>query len=169
MDVAAVLPVAIAQIKFVREYTLGLLADISDDQWLKVPAGLTTHVGWQVGHVAMAEYGLCLYRVRGRKSEDLELMPSKFRKQFSRGSTPDLDPANNPSPTEMKDIFSRIHEQVLTELATFTVDQLSQPADMPFMASPTAMGAVLFSSHHEMIHAGQIGLIRRLLGKPPLR
>jgi len=27
----------------------------------------------------------------------------------------------------------------------------------------------LFSVDHEMLHAGQIGLIRRLIGKAPLR
>jgi hypothetical protein len=31
------------------------------------------------------------------------------------------------------------------------------------------MGSVFVCSAHEMLHAGQIGLLRRLLGKPPLR
>jgi hypothetical protein len=31
------------------------------------------------------------------------------------------------------------------------------------------LDALLFSSKHEMLHAGQIGLLRRLFGKQPLR
>jgi uncharacterized damage-inducible protein DinB len=31
------------------------------------------------------------------------------------------------------------------------------------------MGALNFSADHEYLHAGQIGLLRRLLGKEPLR
>jgi hypothetical protein len=46
---------------------------------------------------------------------------------------------------------------------------LSEPVDMPYTAYATKLGALLFCSHHEMIHAGQIGLIRRLLGKAPVR
>jgi hypothetical protein len=37
------------------------------------------------------------------------------------------------------------------------------------MVTPTRLGALLFSSHHEMLHAGQIGVLRRLLGKAPVR
>ena len=33
----------------------------------------------------------------------------------------------------------------------------------------TKLGALFFCSVHEMMHAGQIGLLRRLLGKSPLR
>ena len=42
-----------------------------------MPAGVRRRtLAWQVGHSAMAEYGLCLYRVRGRVSEDTQLMPA---------------------------------------------------------------------------------------------
>lgn len=169
MDTAAALQLAVEQIKFARAYTLSLLADVDDAEWFRVPAGGTTHIGWQIGHLAMAEYGLCLFRQRGRTPEDLELMPSKFRKQFSRGSTPDLDPANNPSPTELRNTFDRIHRQCLREMNTFPAEQLNEPIDMPYAAYPNKLGALLFCSHHEMLHAGQIGLLRRLLGKSPIR
>jgi hypothetical protein len=40
---------------------------------------------------------------------------------------------------------------------------------MPFAGFPTKFGSLLFCSHHEMLHAGQIGLLRRLTGKLPIR
>jgi hypothetical protein len=40
---------------------------------------------------------------------------------------------------------------------------------MPYAGYPTKLGALLFCPLHEMIHAGQIGLLRRLMGKPPIR
>lgn len=163
------LQLAIEQVKFARGYTLTLLADIGPEDWFHVPAGVTTHLAWQVGHLAMAEYGLCLFRQRGRKSEDLELMPSKFRKQFSRGSEPDPNPANHASPEELLAAFHRIHEQCLAEMVTFSAESLSEPVDMPYAVYPNKLGSLLFCSHHEMIHAGQIGLLRRLLGKSPIR
>jgi hypothetical protein len=159
----------LAQLTFAREYTLATLADFTDDEWYTVPPGVTTHLAWQVGHIAMAEYGLCLFRVRGRQSEDLKLMPSKFRKMFSRGSTPDPNRDAQPSREEMLETVARIHQQVLLEAPTFTADQLNQPSEMPYAGPPTALGAMLFCPIHEGIHQGQIGLLRRLFGKPPLR
>ena len=62
------LEIARRQLDFAREYTLSLLVDIADDEWFVMPPGAPSHLAWQVGHVAMAEYGLCLFRQRARKS-----------------------------------------------------------------------------------------------------
>src|SRR5689334_1731976 len=109
------LNLAIQQIEFARGYTLGLLEQIDQADWFRMPPGCPTHVAWQVGHLAMAQYGLCLFRPRGRQQVDLELMSSTFRKQFSRGSVPVADPAVYPSPAEIRSTFDRVHAQVLAE------------------------------------------------------
>jgi len=169
MDLSPRLEIARQQIEFARQYTLGMLEDIDPSEWFSQPAGTTTHLAWQVGHLAMAEYGLCLYRQRGRQPSDAQLMSSKFRKTFSRGSTPDPDPDRNPAPAEIRGVFGRVHEQVHKELPGYTEQQLDEPIDKPYAVSATRLGALYFCSHHEMLHAGQIGLLRRLLGKPPVR
>jgi hypothetical protein len=163
------LHLAIRQIEFARGYTLSLLDGLTDEDWFRRPAEGITHIAWQIGHLAMAEYGLCLFRIRGRRPEDLDLMSSKFRKQYSKGSQPDPDPANNPTPAELRQALDRVHRQVLSELAACTEQQLSEPIDMPYAVTPTKLGALFFCSHHEMLHAGQIGLLRRLSGKSPVR
>jgi hypothetical protein len=157
------------QILFARSYTQSLIADIDDADWFQMPAGFKSHVAWQVGHLAMAEYGLCLFRQRGRAEVDGSLMSSAFRKQFSRGSKPEPDPQRNPTPAEIRDVLARVHEQTMLEIETFSDSQLAESVDMPYAAVPTKLGALLFCSHHEMLHAGQIGLLRRALNKPPIR
>lgn len=163
------LDLAIGQIRFARDYTLSLLGDLSAEDWFRQPAGGVSHLAWQMGHLAMAQYGLCLFRMRGRSEIDLELMSSSFRKKFSKGTTPDPDPAANPPVEEIRGVFDRVFEQSMLELASVTESQLDEPVDMPFAAFPTKFGGLLFCSHHEMLHAGQIGLLRRLIGKPPVR
>lgn len=163
------LQIAIRQIEFARAYTLTLLDGLPDDDWFRQPAEGVTHVAWQVGHLAMAEYGLCLFRQRGRQPEDLDLMSSKFRKQFSKGSQPEPEPANNPAPAELRQTLERVHQQALSELAAYPEAQLAEPIDQPYAVTPTKLGALYFCSHHEMLHAGQLGLLRRLLGKSPVR
>lgn len=169
----AVLPdtltLACKQIQFARDYTLTLLDGVPDTDWLRVPTGATTHIGWQIGHLAMAQYGLCLFRMRGRTVEDRELMPSAFRKRFSRGSDPNLDPQTNPSVTELRTAFERVHQRVMLELPAYANADLLEPIDAPYAAYANKLGGLLFCSHHEMIHAGQIGLLRRLLGHFPVR
>jgi len=160
---------ALAQIQSARDYMLGMIADVPDDDWFHMPAGWPSHLAWQVGHLAMAEYGLALYRQRGRAEVDLQLMPSTFRKQFSRGTRPEPDPAKTPSPADIRATLQRVHEQVLAEAPTFTAEKLAEPIDMPYAGSATRYGALLFCAHHEMLHAGQIGVLRRLLGKEPIR
>ena len=117
----------------------------------------------------MAQYGLVLFRQRGRQSADSDLMSSRFRKTFSKGSQPDPTADNNPSPEEIRRVFHQVHEQALEELNAYPLDQLDDPVDEPYAAYATKYGALLFCAHHEMLHAGQIGLLRRLLGNSPIR
>ncbi len=163
------LDIACKQIEFAREYTLSLIGDVAEDEWFSMPAGAVTNLAWQLGHLAVAQYGLCLFRTRGRQAVDQELMPSAFRKRYSKGTTPDPDPAENRSPAEIRSIFDRVHQQSLQELAQLTDQDLTGPVDRPYAVEPTQLGGLYFCALHEMIHAGQIGLLRRCLGKEPVR
>lgn len=164
------LALAIQQIQFARTYTLSLLGGIEDSEWFAMPPQAPTHLAWQMGHVAMAQYGLCLFRLRGRQEIDTELMTSSFRKLFSKGSTPDADAGKYPPPAEIRGTFDRVYQQVMQELPQVSEASLTEPVDMPYVEGfPNKLGAILFCSHHEFLHAGQIGLIRRLLGKQPVR
>ena len=160
--------IAIKQVEFARRYMRGLIADVPDEDWFRMPEGIT-HIGWQVAHLAMAQYGLCLFRLRGRRSEDMGLMSADFRKKYSKGSQPNADPDHNPPPREIRATLDRIHEQALTELRGYVDADLDMPVDEPHAVFTTKIGAVYFCSMHEMMHAGQIGLLRRMLGKNPLR
>lgn len=163
------LELARKQIAFARDYTHSLIADVEEKLWFTIPDGCVTHVAWQVGHLAMAQYGLCLFRIRGRQPEDTELMSSAFRKKYSKGTTPDPEPKNNPSPADIRGVFDRVYGQSMKEMLTLQEADLDEPIDMPYAAYATKLGGLLFCSHHEMLHAGQIGLLRRLLGKSPVR
>lgn len=165
----SLVPLVLEQLKFTRDYLTAMITDVPDEEWFRMPEGLPTHLAWQIGHLAMAEYGLCLFRVRGRVPEDAQLMPSPFRKAFARGSTVVADPSKYPSPAEIRDTLSRVRAQVELEAPSYTHEMLVGEIEMPYSIFPNKMGGMLFSPQHEMIHAGQIGLWRRALGRPPLR
>lgn len=163
------LEIAQKHIESARRYTLTLLDGLEEPDWFWQPAEGVTHIAWQVAHLAIAQYGLALFRQRGRQPVDTELMSGTFRKQFGKGSQPDPNSANNPPIQEIRQTFDRVFEQSLKELSTFSESQLDDPVDPPHAAFETKFGALLFAADHEMLHAGQIGLLRRLMGKEPIR
>lgn len=169
MSDSANLQMAIDQIVAARQYTKSLLENIDQNNWFRQPVEEINHVAWQIGHLAMAQYGLVLFRQRGRKLEDTDLMSSSFRKKFSRGTTPNADPAFYPGIDEIMDVFERVYNQSMEELASYPAKQLQDEVDAPYAAYPNKLGCLIFCAHHEMLHAGQLGMLRRLLGNAPIR
>ena len=160
---------AIGQIRFARDYTLGLLDATPKDRWFEIPAGLSTNIAWQVGHLTVSQYGLLMFRLRGRQDEDLDLIPSKFRKTYTRSSTPSDDPAKQLTCDELIERMAAIHQRSMEVLQSVDPNVLLEPIDMPYAMFPIKLGAVLFCPLHEHIHAGQIGVIRRAMGLDPVR
>jgi uncharacterized damage-inducible protein DinB len=159
---------AIEQIDKARKYTLALLDSIDAGDWLLQPGGGVTHVAWQAGHLAIAEYGLALKRVRGTKPVDAELIPAEYATLFGKGSVPHPDPEKYPTPAAIRQTLDRVHSQVMNELAELDDQVLDEPTD-PHPMFKTKGEALRFCPMHEFLHAGQIGLLRRMFGQAPLR
>ncbi|SMP78029.1 DinB superfamily protein [Neorhodopirellula lusitana] len=168
-EAAIMLQSAIGQIEFARAYTLGLLDATPRDRWFERPNGATSQIAWQVGHLAVSQYGLLMFRMRGRHPDDLELIPGRFRKAYARGSKPSDSADGQLTPDELFDKLARVHELAMQEIANVDPVSLLDPLDMPYAAYPCKLGAALFCPLHETLHAGQIGVIRRGLGLDPVR
>jgi hypothetical protein len=160
--------IALGQLKRARRYTCRLLDHTDPAAWFDQPADGVTHIAWQVGHLATLQYRLALERMRGRRPEDERLIAQRFMASFVRESVPNPDPLANPSPEHLRQVFDRVHRQALHELEALTEEDLREPALMPHPLFDTKLGSLLWCAQHEMLHAGQIGLLRRLLGYPPL-
>ena len=160
---------ALAQFSWARAYTMELIDSVPEELWFVKPGGLHTHLAWQIGHLAVAEYGLLLFRIRGRQPEDLELMPGWLRKQFGKGTEPSDDKTKMPGVQELLDRLSAIHEAGIRQASEAKGELLLEPEGMPYAVYPCKLGAIMFAPIHEAIHAGQIGMLRRAHGLAPLR
>jgi hypothetical protein len=160
---------ALERIRWSRKFTQQFLPDLSPAEWFWSPPQYATHVAWQVGHLAVAQYNLCLRRVRGRTAADEALVSEPFIEAFRFGSKPMCDEAQCPPLGEIKRVFDAVHEQSLSELEKTSDAELDAPLADPHPRFATKLGAVEFCSQHELVHAGQIAMLRRLMGKPPLR
>lgn len=161
---------ALKRLAFSRRLVQQYLADLEPEEWLWQPTEGVTHVTWQVGHLTLVEHFLLMKRVRGERPEDAELFPlAEYAQKFGRGSTPNPDPQANPSPEELQQALARVHERATSEVQQYTDEQLDVPLAEPHPAFSTKLEAVEFCSQHELMHAGQIALLRRLMGRKPLR
>jgi hypothetical protein len=161
------LRIALEQIAFARRYTVGLLDDIAPEDWFRMPAEGVTHVAWQVGHLAFAQYRMVLERVRGKRPDDGQLLPPEFFPLFGRDSVPDPDARKYPDRAAIRAVFDRVHERVLADLADHPESDLVSPLLAPHKLARTKGEALFWCAQHELVHAGQIGLLRRLFGKAP--
>ena len=168
-QVPAIVDAAMAQMRFAREYLLELLDATEPERWFEIPAGLPTNIAWQIGHLTVAQYGLLLFRIRGRSEADLELIPSRFRKAYGKSSTPSSDPSAQPTADEFIDRLDRVWQTALTELPQTDPTVFLEPVGPPFAGYANKLGCILFAPMHEQIHSGQVGLIRRGLGMDPIR
>jgi len=158
---------ALQRMRFARIYTRQLLRDLTPQEWFWQPPEVATHISWQVAHVAVAQYALCLMRVRGKAAGDEAIVTEAFFDQFKRGSQP-VGAEKSPPVAEIERVFDAVYKQALAELADQSDAALDVPVD-PHPAFKTKFEAVEFAAPHEFVHAGQIGLLRRLMGKPPVR
>ncbi len=160
---------AIEQIKFAREYLLGLLGNVPASEWFTIPDGCVSNIAWQVGHLTVAQYGLLLFRQRGRAENDTLLMPSPFRKKFAKGTDPASIVSTTISQAELLAAAKAIYDESLAVVGQLDAATLWEPIDMPYAGYARKLGAILFCPLHEMLHAGQIGTLRRALGLTPVR
>jgi hypothetical protein len=158
---------ALEQLNLARTYPLELLSDIPEKDWFRMPDSGVTHIAWQAGHLAAAQYSLALSRMRGTRPEDRELFPNEtFVELFGRTSTPLADAGKYPTPSELLATLERIIIQIRKELPAITDAQLDEPtaSAKPHPIVTTKLSSLLWCAHHEFLHAGQIGLLRRMLG-----
>jgi uncharacterized damage-inducible protein DinB len=156
------------QIEFARRYTNRLLDAIDVKDWFRQPPAGVTHVAWQVGHLAMAEYRMTLERIRGARPEDAPLISEDFLRTFGIKSVPDADPGRYPSAAEIRAVLDRVHRQAMLELPALPEEELDRPPVKPHSLAQTKLWGLIWCAQHEAVHAGQIGLLRRQLGYPPV-
>lgn len=151
-----------------RNWTLSLLEDIEEPLWFEIPAAGVNHIAWQVGHLAVSQVALIHVRCFGRPADACG--PAGFREKFGRGSTPVADPGRYPSISEIRSAFDGIHGEVIDLVRGMSdADLAGKTPGEPHPLFSTKEGAVGTAIIHEGFHAGQIAMLRRMAGKPPLR
>lgn len=153
----------------VRAYANDMLSHVDESLWFRQPTEGINHVAWQVGHMAIAQYSLCVKRIRDVSESDEFLDFAEYNRLFGKGSEPSPSEHDYPTPAEIRGVFDQVHALVAQSATTWTKEILESPANTPHPMFTTKAGSLRFSAKHEMLHVGQIGLLRRQMGCTFLR
>ena len=74
-----------------------------------------------------------------------------------------------PRHDEILRVFHAVNEGVPREIGSLREEVLDEPSLVESPMFKTKFDALVFCAEHEFTHAGQIGLLRRLLGYDSLR
>lgn len=133
--------------------------DFSDREW-RTQQGDTSSPIWLLGHLAMVRR--MLLRNLGQN-----VPTAAWEKFFARGSKADQLPADGPSVAELRADFLELGTQLAAKLRSMTEAEMAQKFQRTMADGSNTMGAVAqYLANHESYHFGQLGLIRRLYGKP---
>ncbi|MEC8560107.1 MAG: DinB family protein [Planctomycetota bacterium] len=164
----------IYQLERTRVLTLQLIERVPHEQWFEMPMGIT-HVAWNVGHIAVAEYFLGLVFTRGPEEADASFIREDYGPLFGYNSVPVPDPGAYPTPSELVETLGAVHQQVLAETRALRPEELDESClflEGEFDHHPIFQhkgGALEWIAYHEHMHLGTIGLLRRALGGEPIQ
>jgi uncharacterized damage-inducible protein DinB len=138
-------------------------ADLSPQEFLHRPASGANCTAWLIGHLTLSERRmLALLGVT-----NLPALPDGYEKRFSRDEgSPQAGAFGDVS--TLVPLFNQHRERVIAAVKSATQEQLDKPMDKPHPMFSTVGQFLAFMAVHAAMHAGQITIIRRSLGRPPL-
>jgi uncharacterized damage-inducible protein DinB len=138
------------------------LEGLTDDDGLVEPAGGGNPINWILGHVLNARGELLGVLGGAPVMTEAEAAP------YKRGGEPDLDALAALPLSALAARFHASQEGVVSGIQALEDDALAAPAPFsPVGNKDETLGTLIAGLvFHESYHLGQIGLLRRLLGKP---
>ncbi len=157
------------QLDWTRQWTLKLLADLKGDDWVFQPAAGLAHPLWLCGHLACSQHLLIHVRCLGKG-----VLEESFTKHFPIGGPVKSGKEHDyPPVATVLSTMEEVQQQTLSAVRGMSDALLAEPAfggdGKPHPHYKDKAGAVAHCNRHEAFHAGQIAMIRRLLGKAFLR
>jgi uncharacterized damage-inducible protein DinB len=136
-----------------------LLDDITEDESMVCGKDNISHIRWQTGHMV---YSAALTLKMLHDTADI---PELWHTLFGRGSTISDNADEYPSLKELRDKLYDLYDQMEKRLDTITDEDFDKQAIIAPGFEPTSCNGTLFFCTHEFYHAGQIAIIRKVLGR----
>ena len=132
---------------------------VTHEESLVYPEQNGQNFNWVLGHMV---------RTRNEILELLGKKPLYEKAKFSVYSPKGFVPDNAVNVKELQNSFNALQSELQAGIESLTAEKLRQPTSfIPNRDSSETVGSLLATIlWHEAYHAGQLGVIRRVVGKP---
>ena len=141
-----------------------LVGDFSEADMMVRPCAGANHAMWQLGHLISSEaqmVGAC-----GGKAAEL---PAGLGEKFTKETSKIDDAKAFGTKAQLLELFGKVRAATVSWVKSLKEADLNKPAPEQMRAFfPTVGHLVLLLPGHLDMHAGQVQVIRRKLGKPVL-
>ncbi|MBC9797834.1 DinB family protein [Sinomicrobium weinanense] len=151
-----------------------VLEDLTDEETNKRINGNTqmNHIKYLAGHLLNAQYGLAfLSGVPVEvKWDDLFAGPGKTKAKdnFPYPDIEDIKKEWNDIHHEIRNGLSQLSPDMLDNLPPAPLNNVIENSPLKGLFNNSVAGLWAFFNHHQAYHIGQIGILRRGLGKPAM-
>jgi uncharacterized damage-inducible protein DinB len=150
---------AISAGKLLRRFT----EDLKPQEYLHRPTPQANCTAWLLGHLILADRGI----LKKLDVADIPELPAGFDKRFARDDT--APQANDFGDVSLLlPLFEKLHALVVQKVRDLSAAELDKPTEKQHPMFSTIGQWLNYMSHHITMHVGQITLIRRSLGRPPI-
>jgi hypothetical protein len=142
------------------------LGDLSDADLFVRPVPAANHIAWQLGHVIAGDKFLITGQL---PDEPYPELPAGFAEAHGADAAKKDGPDGFLTKAEYVALFDKVRAATIAALGKLTDADLDRPTVGKMAAfSPTLGKIFLLVSDHTLMHAGQVTVVRRKLGKPVL-
>jgi len=139
------------------------VADLTPREYLYRPVPKANCAAWIVGHLVLTDRGA----LKLLESAEPPLLPKDFEQRFAR--TAEAAGADDFGDVSLLMPLLHQHRRLLIDAVRSATDELlARPLEPPHSLFRTVAGRLSFVALHTLMHGGQITIIRRSLGRPPL-
>ncbi len=139
--------------------------DFSDADMLVRPVPNANHAAWQMAHLANSQ----IMATKAVAPEAVISVPANFAESHTKEAAASDDPARFPNKATVLKILEDVKNAQVSALKKMTNEDLAKPGPEKARGYADTIGQLLLMGPmHSAMHAGQIQVIRRKLGKPVL-
>lgn len=138
--------------------------DLKPAEWHAQPVAGVNTVAWIVGHLTVVEHR----RATALGATDLPALPDGFADRYTATrkaaeAQAGLDPAET-----LTGLFLAVRDRLTAAVLAAPAAKLAEPLPTPHPLFADQAEAALFMALHTSLHLGQITVVRRALGYPPV-
>jgi len=151
-------------VQFDLHYTLfnNVLVDINEEESdIRLAPGIN-NIKWLAGHLVWGQGALARM---GSVPMNIEWL-AHYDTQIANPPGPEL---RAPSLEEIKAGWNKLNDPIHKGLEALPDEVLNTPIEFPLPAFRTVEGLWTFINHHQAYTIGQIGILRRVLGKEAMK